>query len=45
MQRKILQGGYQTSSDTMLGNMISMDEGEKGLESIVLIVKSNITND
>jgi len=29
MERKILQGGYQISSDTMLGNMASMDEGEK----------------
>jgi hypothetical protein len=27
----ILQGGYQISSDTMLGNMASMDEGEKSL--------------
>jgi hypothetical protein len=31
IQRKILQGGYQISSDTMLGNMASIDEGEKSL--------------
>lgn len=27
----ILQGGYQICSDTMLGNMASMEEGEKSL--------------
>jgi hypothetical protein len=31
MQQKILQGGYQSCSDTMLGNMASIDEGEKSL--------------
>jgi len=29
----------------LLGNMASMDEGEKSFESVLLIVKSNVTND
>jgi hypothetical protein len=37
MQRKILQGGYQICSDTMLGNMASIDEGEKNLTNFVLM--------
>jgi len=41
----IIQGGYRSCPDTMLGNMTSMDEGEKSYETIVLIVKSDITNE
>jgi len=29
----------------MLGNMASMDEGEKSFESVLLTLKSNVTND
>jgi len=42
---KFLQGGYEICSDIMLWNMASMDEGEKIYETIVLMVKSNITKE
>jgi hypothetical protein len=38
MQWKILQGGYQISSDTMLGNMASMDIERKAWKTIVLMI-------
>jgi hypothetical protein len=31
LQQNCVQGGYQLCSDTMLGNMASIDGGEKSL--------------
>jgi len=41
----LLQTSDSAEVELHVRNMASMDEGEKSYETIILIVKSNITND